>query len=113
MDARDPPCHLAGRQEHRTSHWLCWGTGLPSSGFPAMLVVRSDPGCSWTLAQLPPVLPECQGRGVCWGEPLAVARELAHGAHRPTEQQAAARAQREQELAAEAFQELDDDADGM
>lgn len=29
------------------------------------------------------------------------------------EQQAAARAQREQELAAEAFQELDDDADGM
>ena len=35
------------------------------------------------------------------------------GADPSTEQQAASKAQREQELAANAFQELDDDMDGV
>lgn len=46
-----------------------------------------------------------------WREP--VGRAKGDGAGPSTEQQAASKAQQEQELAATAFQELDDDMDGM
>lgn len=46
----------------------------------------------------------------CWGR--AGLRVAGDGAGSSTERQAASKAQREQELAANAFQELDDDMDG-
>lgn len=52
-------------------------------------------------------------QGPVWGSGREWAGHGVTGADPSTEQQAASRAQREQELAANAFQELDDDMDGV
>ena len=84
------------------AQWAWWGApaasrgGLPDTG--SLRLVSPLPLCG-----LP--APSCRGRAG-----LGVASDRAGPS---TEQQAASKAQREQELAASAFQELDDDMDGL
>lgn len=76
--------------------WLLLKGGLPDTG--SLRLVSPLPLCG-----LP--APSCRGRAG-----LGVASDRAGPS---TEQQAASKAQREQELAASAFQELDDNMDGL
>ena len=85
----------------------------PNSTSPCCVNKSLNPGAGWQttpggLTQSPTPAPRGPGT---WGARGALGTE-SDGAGSSTEQQATSKEQRERELAASAFQELDDDMDG-